>query len=87
MRETVAAYCAADKSAVRAAKQLGVHRTTVRQLLDRFEGLVGVRGVNTWQVTLALRIYDDFLFLIRARFSPWWRTPRGLMRWATLPSP
>lgn len=59
MRDTVAAYYAADKNAVRAAEQLGVHRNTVRQRVDRFEASVGVRGVDPLQVALALRIYDD----------------------------
>ncbi|MCW2163672.1 PucR C-terminal helix-turn-helix domain-containing protein [Microbacterium hydrothermale] len=59
MRDTVATYYAADKNAVRTAEQLGVHRNTVRQRVDRFEASVGARGVDPLQVALALRIYDD----------------------------
>ncbi|MEZ3157502.1 helix-turn-helix domain-containing protein [Microbacterium sp. BWR-S6Y] len=50
MRETVAACYAADKKAVRTAEQLGVHRNTVRQRVDRFEASVGARGVDPLQV-------------------------------------
>ncbi len=61
MRETVAAYYATDKNAVRAAERLGVHRNTVRQRVDKFEATLGARGVDPLQVALALRIYDDLI--------------------------